>query len=60
MDELGLLDEFLHLHHNASARAADLDQLELAGSYQTRSGFLTELTLDPPGHQCRRGCAASR
>jgi ATP-dependent DNA helicase UvrD/PcrA len=30
-------------------RAADLDQLEqIAGSYATRSSFLTELTLDPP------------
>jgi DNA helicase II / ATP-dependent DNA helicase PcrA len=37
------------LHDNAGARAADLDQLEqIAGGYQTRSSFLTELTLDPP------------
>ena len=37
------------LHDNAVARAADLDQLEqIAGGYQTRSSFLTELTLDPP------------
>jgi ATP-dependent DNA helicase UvrD/PcrA len=37
------------LHDNAGARAADLDQLEqIAGTYETRSGFLTELSLDPP------------
>ena len=37
------------LHDNVSARAADLDQLEqIAGTYATRSSFLTELTLDPP------------
>jgi DNA helicase II / ATP-dependent DNA helicase PcrA len=37
------------LHDHVAARAADLDQLEqIAGTYATRSSFLTELTLDPP------------
>jgi DNA helicase-2/ATP-dependent DNA helicase PcrA len=37
------------LYDNAITRAADLDQLEqIAGAYQTRGSFLTELTLDPP------------
>jgi DNA helicase-2/ATP-dependent DNA helicase PcrA len=36
-------------HEDASARLADLMQLEqIAGGYQTREQFLTELTLDPP------------
>ncbi|HEV8030997.1 MAG TPA: 3'-5' exonuclease [Stellaceae bacterium] len=37
------------LHDNPGARTGDLDQLEqIAGTYPTRSSFLTELTLDPP------------
>jgi DNA helicase-2/ATP-dependent DNA helicase PcrA len=37
------------LHDNPGARAGDIDQLEqIAGTYPTRSSFLTELTLDPP------------
>jgi DNA helicase II / ATP-dependent DNA helicase PcrA len=37
------------LYDNPGARIADLDQLEqIAGTYQTRSSFLIELTLDPP------------
>src|SRR5437764_464515 len=37
------------LYDNPGARTADLDQLEqIAGTYATRSSFLTELTLDPP------------
>jgi DNA helicase-2/ATP-dependent DNA helicase PcrA len=38
-----------HLYDNPGARIGDLDQLEqIAGTYPTRSSFLTELTLDPP------------
>jgi len=37
------------LHEDASARLADLIQLEqIAGGYASRERFLTELTLDPP------------
>jgi ATP-dependent DNA helicase UvrD/PcrA len=37
------------LYDNPGARIADLEQLEqIAGTYGTRSSFLTELTLDPP------------
>lgn len=37
------------LHEDASARLADLVQLEqIAGGYASRERFLTELTLDPP------------
>lgn len=37
------------LYDNPAARASDLNQLEqIAGTYATRGGFLTELTLDPP------------
>lgn len=37
------------LWEDASARLADLMQLEqIAGGYQSREQFLTELTLDPP------------
>lgn len=37
------------LHDNWQIRAADLDHLEqIAGTYASRSSFLTELTLDPP------------
>jgi ATP-dependent DNA helicase UvrD/PcrA len=37
------------LYDNPGARIGDLDQLEqIAGTYPTRSSFLTELTLDPP------------
>ncbi|WP_370636354.1 3'-5' exonuclease [Komagataeibacter sp. FNDCR2] len=37
------------LHEDASARLADLVQLEqIAGGYPSREKFLTELTLDPP------------
>jgi DNA helicase-2/ATP-dependent DNA helicase PcrA len=37
------------LYDNPLARTGDLDQLEqIAGTYPTRSSFLTELTLDPP------------
>ncbi|MGM4908289.1 ATP-dependent helicase [Rhizobium sp. 768_B6_N1_8] len=37
------------LHEDASARLADLVQLEqVAGGYASRERFLTELTLDPP------------
>ncbi|MBB3592569.1 DNA helicase-2/ATP-dependent DNA helicase PcrA [Rhizobium sp. BK529] len=37
------------LHEDASARLADLIQLEqIAGGYVSRERFLTELTLDPP------------
>ena len=37
------------LYDNPGARMGDLDQLEqIAGTYPTRSSFLTELTLDPP------------
>ena len=37
------------LHDNIVARAGDLDQLEqIAGTYPTRVGFLSELALDPP------------
>jgi DNA helicase-2/ATP-dependent DNA helicase PcrA len=36
-------------HEDAAARLADLMQLEqIAGGYQSREQFLTELTLDPP------------
>jgi DNA helicase-2/ATP-dependent DNA helicase PcrA len=36
-------------YDNAGVRAGDLDQMEqIAGDYQTRERFLTELTLDPP------------
>ena len=36
-------------YDNAAARLADIDQLAAtAGAYQSRSRFLTELTLDPP------------
>jgi hypothetical protein len=38
-----------HLYDNPGARIGDLDQLEqIAGTYPTRSSFLTELTPDPP------------
>jgi DNA helicase II / ATP-dependent DNA helicase PcrA len=37
------------VYDNPGARLADLEQLEqIAGTYLTRSSFLTELTLDPP------------
>jgi len=37
------------LHEDAETRKADLLQLEqIAGGYQNRERFLTELTLDPP------------
>ncbi|MCW5692869.1 MAG: ATP-dependent helicase [Pseudolabrys sp.] len=37
------------IHEDASARAADLQQLaQIAASYPSRERFLTELTLDPP------------
>ncbi len=36
-------------YENAAARLADIDQLAAtAGAYESRSRFLTELTLDPP------------
>lgn len=43
-------EPFLQQHHeDACARLADLMQLEqIAGGYQSREQFLTELTLDPP------------
>ncbi len=38
------------LHDAPHVRAGDLEQLEqLAGAYESRERFLTELTLDPPG-----------
>jgi DNA helicase-2/ATP-dependent DNA helicase PcrA len=41
--------QMARLHENAEARAADLAALEaIAGTYPSRSRFLTELTLDPP------------
>lgn len=41
---------FRNRYDNADARLADIDQLAAtARSYSTRSRFLTELTLDPPG-----------
>jgi len=37
------------IHEDADSRKADLLQLEqIAGGYQSRERFLTELTLDPP------------
>jgi DNA helicase-2/ATP-dependent DNA helicase PcrA len=37
------------LHKNADARLRDLQQLELiAGGYESRREFITDLTLDPP------------
>jgi DNA helicase-2/ATP-dependent DNA helicase PcrA len=37
------------LYDYAGARGGDLDQLEqIAATHKTRSGFLTDLTLDPP------------
>ena len=37
------------LHKNAEARLRDLQQLELiAGGYESRREFITDLTLDPP------------
>jgi DNA helicase-2/ATP-dependent DNA helicase PcrA len=37
------------MYDNSVARMGDLDQLEqIAGTYSSRSSFLTELTLDPP------------
>ncbi|MET3925458.1 ATP-dependent helicase [Devosia sp. 2618] len=37
------------LHEDAATRLADIIQLEqIAGGYQSRDRFLTELTLDPP------------
>ena len=43
------MPHFERLYDNVRSRAADLDQLEqIAGTYATRSSFLTELTLDPP------------
>ena len=41
---------FPNRYDNAAARVADIDQLAAtASAYATRSRFLTELTLDPPG-----------
>jgi DNA helicase-2/ATP-dependent DNA helicase PcrA len=41
--------QMARLHDNAQARLADLAALEaIAGTYPSRSRFLTELTLDPP------------
>ena len=38
------------IHEAPHVRAGDLEQLEqLAGTYESRERFLTELTLDPPG-----------
>jgi DNA helicase-2/ATP-dependent DNA helicase PcrA len=38
------------IHDAPQVRAGDLEQLEqLAGTYESRERFLTELTLDPPG-----------
>jgi DNA helicase II / ATP-dependent DNA helicase PcrA len=38
-----------HIHEDASARRADLLQLEqIAAGYPSRARFLTDLTLDPP------------
>jgi len=38
------------LHGDAHARAGDLEQLEqIAGGFDSRERFLSELTLDPPG-----------
>jgi DNA helicase-2/ATP-dependent DNA helicase PcrA len=38
------------LHGDARARAGDLEQLEqIAGGFDSRERFLSELTLDPPG-----------
>jgi DNA helicase II / ATP-dependent DNA helicase PcrA len=38
------------LHGDAHARAGDLEQLEqIAGGFESRERFLSELTLDPPG-----------
>ena len=41
--------QMARIHDNAQARVADLAALEaIAGTYPSRSRFLTELTLDPP------------
>ena len=40
---------FTRVYDNPTVRVRDLDQLEqVAGGYQSRSQFLTDLTLDPP------------
>jgi DNA helicase-2/ATP-dependent DNA helicase PcrA len=37
------------LHDNPEARRADLDQIvQIAGTFESREQFLTDLTLDPP------------
>ena len=49
---------FGHRYENSEPRLADIGQLATtAQSYETRSRFLTELTLDPPG---RTGDLAGR
>jgi DNA helicase-2/ATP-dependent DNA helicase PcrA len=40
---------FKNRYDNAAMRSRDLEQLEqIAGGYQSRSRFITDLTLDPP------------
>lgn len=49
------------LHEDAAVRREDLLQLEqIAGGYQTRRHFLTELTLDPPDATSDRAGPPSR
>ncbi len=46
----GFYDAIFHrVYDNPAPRLRDLDQLaQIAGGYQTRTKFITELTLDPP------------